>query len=112
MIELVSATRCIKCNACVAACPQHVFDAVAGAAPVIARPDQCQTCFLCELYCPADALYVSPLADVHETVDERELEASGLLGSFRRNMGWHEGHPAGTDRDLTYRMFEDGRVRP
>jgi NAD-dependent dihydropyrimidine dehydrogenase PreA subunit len=112
MIELVSANRCIRCNACVAACPQHVFDAIAGAAPAIARPDQCQTCFLCELYCPADALYVSPLADAHEAVDEQQLEAAGLLGSFRRNMGWHEGHPGGTDEDLTYRMFEDGRVQP
>lgn len=112
MIELVSTTRCIRCNACVAACPQHVFDAVAGAAPAIARPDQCQTCFLCELYCPADALYVSPLADVHEAVDEKGLETAGLLGSFRRNMGWREGHPYGTDGDLSYRMFEDGRVQP
>jgi hypothetical protein len=45
-------------------------------------------------------------------VDEKQLEAAGLLGSFRRNMGWHEGHPGGTDVDLTYRMFEDGRVQP
>jgi len=112
MIELVSQSRCIHCNACVNACPENVFDAVPGAAPVIARPDDCQTCILCELYCPTHALYVSPLADAHEIVDEALLEQAGLLGSFQRNMGWKRGVPAGTDQDLTYRMFEDRRVQP
>jgi NAD-dependent dihydropyrimidine dehydrogenase PreA subunit len=112
MIELVSATRCINCNACVAACPQRVFDAVAHAPPVIARPDDCQTCFLCELYCPVDALYVSPLAKQHEIVDEAQLVEAGLLGSFSRAMGWQHAHPRGTENDLTYRMFEDGRIKP
>lgn len=112
MIELVSAERCITCQACVAACPENVFDRVPHRPPVIARPDDCQTCFLCELYCPVDALYVSPLADAHEHVVEAELTAAGLLGSFRRAMGWNAGRPGGTDQDLTYRMFEDGRVAP
>lgn len=112
MIELVSENRCIHCNACVNACPENVFDAVPWNAPLIARPDDCQTCFLCELYCPTHALYVSPLADQHETVVEEDLVAAGLLGSFQRNMGWQRGTPAGTENDLTYRMFEDGRVKP
>jgi len=112
MIEVVSESRCIHCNACVVACPDNVFDAVAHAPPVIARPDDCQTCFLCELYCPVDALYVSPLADAHEHVNERELGQANLLGSFARAMGWQRASPGGTDQDLTYRMFEDGRVKP
>jgi NAD-dependent dihydropyrimidine dehydrogenase PreA subunit len=112
MIELVSHERCITCQACVAACPENVFDKVPHRPPVIARPDDCQTCFLCELYCPVDALYVSPLADAHERVDEQELITAGLLGSFRRAMGWSSGRPGGTDKDLTHRMFEDGRVAP
>lgn len=112
MIELVSHQRCIGCQACVSACPENVFDRGHRGPPVIARPDDCQTCFLCELYCPVDALYVSPMADVHETVDEQILAASGLLGSFRRAMGWKRGLPGGTDGDLSYRMFEEGRVAP
>ncbi len=112
MIEVVSDARCITCDICVRVCPADVFDAVPGAAPVIARQDACQTCFLCELYCPTDALYVSPLADAHETVDERQLAESGLLGSFQRAMGWKRAIPGGTDQDLSYRMFEDGRVAP
>ncbi|MDB5600776.1 MAG: Ferredoxin [Xanthobacteraceae bacterium] len=112
MIELVSQSRCISCHACVLACPQNVFDSVPHAPPVIARPDACQTCFLCELYCPADALYVSPLAHEHEVVDEQQLIAAGLLGSYARAMGWKRGHPGGTENDLTYRMFEEGLIQP
>lgn len=112
MIELVSASRCITCQTCVSVCPENVFDKVPHAPPRIARPDDCQTCFLCELYCPVDALYVSPLADAHEDVDEADLVAKGLLGSFQRAMGWSRGHVGGTDGDLSYRMFEEGRVAP
>ena len=88
MIELVSDERCTSCNICVRVCPTNVFDAVAGEHPVIARQQDCQTCFMCELYCPSDALFVA--ADVaHATpVDERVLEEAGLLGSYRRGIGW------------------------
>ena len=48
----------------------------------------CQTCFLCELYCPVDALYVSPFKDARETINEANLVERGLLGSYRRALGW------------------------
>ena len=119
MIELISLDRCIKCDSCVAACPDNVFDAVPGEAPVIARLDDCQTCYLCELYCPVDALYVSPLRDRREPVDEATLIASGLLGSYRRTLGWRGIKAAGSDTDLSYRLAESdgtpqhiGRDRP
>jgi NAD-dependent dihydropyrimidine dehydrogenase PreA subunit len=111
MIELVSGERCIKCDLCVSACPDRVFDAVRDGAPRIARKNDCQTCFLCELYCPVDALYVSPKL-VDDPVDEADLIARDLLGSFRRAMGWSGARPRGTDGDLSYRMFEDGTVQP
>jgi NAD-dependent dihydropyrimidine dehydrogenase PreA subunit len=106
MIELISAERCIKCDSCVSACPDNVFDAVPGDIPVIARLDDCQTCFLCELYCPVDALYVSPLRDAREEVDEGELVASGRLGSYRRALGWRGIKAGGTDGDLSFRLTE------
>ena len=62
MIEIVSAARCIDCDKCVEVCPTNVFDAVEGGHPVIARQSDCQTCFMCEAYCPVDALFVAPLA--------------------------------------------------
>jgi NAD-dependent dihydropyrimidine dehydrogenase PreA subunit len=86
MIELVSNERCTECNICVQVCPMNVFDRVAGAAPVVARQSDCQTCFMCELYCPEDALYVSPDTMSIEIVDEHAL--IGFLGSYRAAIGW------------------------
>ena len=69
MIEWISAERCTACNICVTACPTNVFDLVPGGPPRIARQNDCQTCFMCELYCPEDALFVAPQADVAMAVD-------------------------------------------
>jgi NAD-dependent dihydropyrimidine dehydrogenase PreA subunit len=112
MIELISAARCIKCDLCVAVCPDRVFDSVPKEAPRIARKSDCQTCFLCELYCPADALYVSPHFASDDAVDEADLIARDLLGSYRRTLGWANAKPRATHLDLSYRMFEDGTVQP
>jgi NAD-dependent dihydropyrimidine dehydrogenase PreA subunit len=91
MIELVSASRCISCNICVKVRPTNVFDARDDAAPVIARQSDCQTCFLCEAYCPVDALFVSPDAHRHVKVSEEQLAGRGELGSYRRALGWSAG---------------------
>jgi NAD-dependent dihydropyrimidine dehydrogenase PreA subunit len=90
MIELVVESRCTRCNACVEACPTNVFEAVPGRAPIIARQEDCQTCYMCELYCPADALFVGSDCERPEQVDEEQIIASGLLGQFRRHHGWGE----------------------
>jgi NAD-dependent dihydropyrimidine dehydrogenase PreA subunit len=90
MIALLLDDRCTQCQHCVQVCPTNVFDLRTDAPPAIARPEACQTCFLCELYCQADALYVEPDADKPVPVDEAEIRASGLLGVFRRDSGWDE----------------------
>lgn len=89
MIELIVAERCVGCNACVTICPTNVFDPGAGV-PVIARQDDCQTCFMCELYCRHDAIYVGPNSERPEPVSAAEIISSGLLGAFRRHHGWDE----------------------
>jgi len=71
MIELVSESRCISCDKCVKV--------------------DCQTCFLCEAYCPVDALFVAAEAHEDVQVDEATLIAQGLLGQYRRNLGWAKG---------------------
>jgi NAD-dependent dihydropyrimidine dehydrogenase PreA subunit len=104
MIEIVSSARCIACDICVKVCPANVFDPVRKKPPVIARQDDCQTCFLCEIYCPTDALYVAPCAEESVGVSEAEIEAAGLFGSYSRALGWREGKPDGSDDDPTFRI--------
>ena len=90
MIALLLADQCTSCQRCVEVCPRNVFDAVENAPPLIARAEDCQTCFQCELYCRADAIYIEPTVDRIVPVDEAEIRASGLLGVFRRDSGWDE----------------------
>lgn len=106
MIELVSESRCIKCNLCVNVCPTNVFDSVANAAPKIARQSDCQTCFMCELYCPVDALYVAPEVEPLKEVDEKILGEKELLGSYRKNIGWGNGRINRAKQDETFVLLK------
>jgi NAD-dependent dihydropyrimidine dehydrogenase PreA subunit len=87
MIELLVAERCSACNICVEVCPTNVFERQPEGPPAIARQSDCQTCYMCEVYCPDDALYVAPLADRSQPVRLEDLPA-GQLGSYRRAIGW------------------------
>lgn len=87
MIALLIEESCTNCNACVAACPTFVFDS-GRQRPVIARVDACQTCYLCELACAADALWVAPEDDSTLAPPIADLVASGQLGQIRRDHGW------------------------
>ena len=95
MIEVVSAERCIECDKCIEVCPTHVFDRGADGIPVITRQSDCQTCFMCEAYCPVDALFVAPRTEPlpagDPQLDESYLIERELLGSYRRKLGWGGG---------------------
>jgi NAD-dependent dihydropyrimidine dehydrogenase PreA subunit len=95
MIEIINDARCIDCNLCVKVCPTNVFNAVEGDHPVIARQEDCQTCFLCEAYCPVDAMFVAPQTDPVEAdspfLNQDFLIASDLLGKYRTDLGWQSG---------------------
>jgi NAD-dependent dihydropyrimidine dehydrogenase PreA subunit len=92
MIEVVSAERCVKCDICIKVCPTNVFDRGADGVPVIARQQDCQTCFMCEAYCPEEAVFVAhpvtPVPADSPYRDEAYLAEHDLLGAYRRAIGW------------------------
>lgn len=105
MIEIVSAQRCTGCNICVHACPTNVFEIVAGKPPRIARQDDCQTCFMCELYCPEDALYVAPVADAPAQTEEAASATQTLMGSYRASVGWGKGRQSTASLDASFELL-------
>lgn len=106
MIEIVSADRCIGCAICIKVCPTNVFDGEVGEIPVIARQSDCQTCSMCEVYCPADALFVAPVTSPVPAdspwLDEEQLADVGLLGRYRELEGWGPGRVPSSKRPLSF----------
>lgn len=104
MIELISEERCVGCNLCVSVCPTNVFDRTDRKIPVIARQSDCQTCFMCELYCPVDAMYVDPDPDRLGGRSEEELEQARLLGGYREKVGWGPGRTPVSSHEYLARL--------
>ncbi len=90
MIEFILAEACNACGRCVEVCPTAVFDRMPDGLPKIARPGDCQTCFMCELYCREDAIFVGPDAGRIEGFDPQATHRAGLMGEMRRHHGWDE----------------------
>ncbi|MEC2078176.1 ferredoxin family protein [Metabacillus fastidiosus] len=106
MIEIINTTKCVECNICVSVCPTNVFDKVENDTPIIARQTDCQTCFMCELYCPADALYVAPEAEVNVSLNEDLLEEQGLIGDYRKKIGWGRGRKPVSSHEYMYELYK------
>ena len=49
---------CKACGICIALCPDKVFDRDDLGYPVLARPEECSQCLICELHCPDFAIEV------------------------------------------------------
>lgn len=111
MIELISDSRCTGCNICVRVCPVNVFDIVEGGVPIIARQNACQTCFMCEAWCPEDAMYVAPQAEESVSVDEAALVQANLLGSYRRQIGWNRESRALRAGDQSFKLLGGGPAK-
>ncbi len=61
MIDRLDPDRCNDCGLCLEICPSDVFRRVPpGGRFIIAFPDDCQTCFTCELDCPQGAIHIAP----------------------------------------------------
>ncbi|NVN01959.1 MULTISPECIES: ferredoxin family protein [Asaia] len=102
MIELILDAQCTACGECVTICPSNVFDSGPGGVPVLARQQDCQTCFLCELYCETDALFVHP--DATATHDLTAIDVA--TGDYRRDSGWGG---LGRRRAVSQRTLANGR---
>ena len=61
---------------------------------------------MCEAYCPADALFVSPLSEPAPPgsayLDESALASAGALGAYRRSIGWGPGRTPGSALDTNH----------
>lgn len=104
MIELIFKDLCDGCGTCVQVCPTNTLTLDAAGQPAIADQSACQTCFMCELYCTSDALYVDPDCSQPQILDAEQIRHSGLLGQFRRDSGWHEWAGDPRHENLHWRM--------
>lgn len=101
MITPILSSRCTGCNICVYVCPTLVFEESAPT-PRIAHIEACQTCYMCEIYCPEDAIYVAPDQTTQEAISEEAILASGQLGRIRHDQGWNRpGLPEGGEDHLS-----------
>lgn len=90
MIELIYSDLCNGCGKCVEVCPTNALSLGTDAIPLIRDQSACQTCFMCELYCVSDALYVDPDCEQPRSLDPHAIRNSGLLGQYRKDSGWNE----------------------
>jgi len=66
MIETIDLERCNGCGICVDRCPLDTLrlrPSPEGIKAFIAYPDDCMTCFECEVECPAKAISVHPFKE-------------------------------------------------
>lgn len=54
----ISDERCVNCGTCVKVCPLDVLRP-GKSKPEISYPQDCQSCFLCRMYCKKDAISIT-----------------------------------------------------
>jgi NAD-dependent dihydropyrimidine dehydrogenase PreA subunit len=68
-VENINEEKCIGCGTCVETCPVDVFrmdkDTKKSA---ITYQEDCQICHLCRIYCPVDAITITPAKCVRPMV--------------------------------------------
>ena len=68
MIARIDQEACIGCGTCVERCPLDTLRLDEKGKAIIAYPDDCMTCYVCERLCPAKAIYVQPFKEILPSV--------------------------------------------
>ncbi len=58
-VESIDYDKCTDCGICMKICPTDVY-ARMGKTYYIARQADCMTCYLCEMDCPENCIFVGP----------------------------------------------------
>lgn len=64
MISNINKEKCIGCSKCVNACPLDTLRMGEDKKAFVAYPEDCMTCYLCEMNCPSGAVYVHPFKEL------------------------------------------------
>ena len=64
MISRIDPEKCTGCGICADRCPVDVIRQDSETKAYIAYPEDCMTCFGCEIGCPEDAIFVHPFKEV------------------------------------------------
>jgi NAD-dependent dihydropyrimidine dehydrogenase PreA subunit len=60
-MSITSINGCIGCEECIKSCPTDVIRLNTNTKKAeILYPEDCQICHLCRMYCPVDAITISP----------------------------------------------------
>lgn len=64
MIKYIDPEKCTGCGVCADRCPLDTIRMNRAGKAYIAYPDDCMTCYKCELACPSEAIYVHPFKEI------------------------------------------------
>lgn len=102
----IDLTTCKSCGICVGVCPRDVFDTDERGNPVVARPNDCTACLLCEWHCPDFAVEVRRRKPVKKarraakgTGEAGRVAAERVAAALAAAHSVHHGDDRSHDRD-------------
>jgi 2-oxoglutarate ferredoxin oxidoreductase subunit delta len=76
---VLDVSLCKACGICIELCPTHVFDTAEMGEAVVARPEDCTLCLLCELHCPDFAIEVRRREKKETVADDDGVQHAGRV---------------------------------